>query len=81
MYTRWQWSVNLYKNRKQTARKEKQYTKQYKNNTKNIEYTKYKTKIQNKNKKYIRCEKSHCSGSLKSRKQFPSSLDDVIIQF
>jgi len=32
--TRWQWSVDLYKNRKETAKKEKQYTKQYQNNTK-----------------------------------------------
>jgi len=34
--TRWQWSVDLYKNRKETAsymQKEKQYTEQYKNNT------------------------------------------------
>jgi len=29
--TRWQWSVDLYENRKETAQKEKQYTKQYKN--------------------------------------------------
>ena len=37
--TQWQWSVVLYKNRKETAQKEKQYTttqKQYKN----TEYTK-----------------------------------------
>jgi len=25
--TRWQWSVDLYKNRKETGQKEKQYTK------------------------------------------------------
>jgi len=35
-----------YKNRKETAQKKKQYTKQYKN----TEYTKQKTKIQNKKK-------------------------------
>ena len=34
--TWWQRSVDLYKNRKETAQKEKQYTKQYKN----TEYTK-----------------------------------------
>ena len=34
--TRWQWSVDLYRNRKETALKEKQYTKQHKN----TEYTK-----------------------------------------
>jgi len=35
--TRWQWSVNLYKNKKRDSniQKEKQYTKQYKN----TEYT------------------------------------------
>jgi len=36
----------LYRNKKETAQKEKQYTKQYKN----TEYTKQKTKLQNKNK-------------------------------
>jgi hypothetical protein len=40
---RWQWSVDLYKNRKETAQNEKQYTKQYKS----TEYTKYETKIRN----------------------------------
>jgi uncharacterized protein YacL len=29
--TRWQWLVDLYKNRKETAQKDKKYTKQYKN--------------------------------------------------
>jgi len=29
--TRWQWSVDLYRNRKETSQKEKQYRKQYKN--------------------------------------------------
>jgi len=33
--TQWQWSVDLYPYRKETAQKEKQYTKQYKN----TEYT------------------------------------------
>ena len=42
--TRWKRSVDLYKNSKDTAQKEKQYTKQHKN----TEYTKYKTNIQNK---------------------------------
>jgi len=32
--TWWQWSVDLYKDRKETAQKEKQKTKQYKNDTK-----------------------------------------------
>ena len=40
--TRWQWSVDLYTNRKETAQKEKQYTK----NTK-IQNT------QNRKEKYI----------------------------
>jgi hypothetical protein len=44
--TRWQWSVDLYKNRKETAQNEKQYTKQYKK-YKGTEHTKQKTKIQN----------------------------------
>ena len=43
--TRWQRSVNLYKNRKLTARKEKQHIRQ----CKSTEYTKYKTNIKNKN--------------------------------
>jgi len=34
--TRWQWWVDLYKNGKETAQKEKQYTK----DTQNTEYTK-----------------------------------------
>jgi hypothetical protein len=29
--TSWQWSVDLYKNRKETVQKDKKYTKQYKN--------------------------------------------------
>jgi len=37
----------LYKNRKETAQKEKQYTKQYKNNIKITKFTKWKTKIEN----------------------------------
>jgi hypothetical protein len=37
-------SVELYKNRRERARKEKQYTKQYKN----TEFTKQKTNIRNK---------------------------------
>jgi hypothetical protein len=41
--TRWQWSVDLCKHRKEAAQKEKQYIKY-----KNTEYTKQKTKIQNK---------------------------------
>jgi len=45
--TRWQWSVDLYENRKETAQKEKRYTKQYKNK----EYTKQK-KVQNKKQTY-----------------------------
>jgi hypothetical protein len=55
VYTRWKWSLDLYKNWKETAQKEKQYTKQHKN----VEYTKYKTKIQNKEqtKKYVFCER------------------------
>jgi len=44
--TRWRWSVDLHKNLKETEQKEKQYTKQYKY----TEYTKWKTKIQNKKK-------------------------------
>jgi len=32
--TRCQWSVDLYKNRKEAEHKEKQYTEQYKNNKK-----------------------------------------------
>ena len=47
--TRWQWSVELYNNRKETEQKEKQYTKQYKN----TEYTKKKTKVQEKQIKRI----------------------------
>jgi hypothetical protein len=42
--TRWHWSADLYKSRKEAAQKEKQYTKQYKNTeTQNIKQ-KYKTK-------------------------------------
>jgi len=44
--SRWQWSVDLYKNRKETAQNEKQYTKQYKKH-KGTEYTKEKPKIRN----------------------------------
>jgi len=47
--TRWQWSVDLKKRKKKwTAQKEKQYTKQYKHNTK-TQCTKYKTKNKKKN--------------------------------
>ena len=42
--TRWQWSVDVYKNRKQTAQYEKQYTKQYKNNTETQNTKKKKNK-------------------------------------
>jgi len=51
--TRWQWSVDLYKNRIETAQKEQQYTKiqkQY-NITK---YTKQKTKLQNNIKRILK---------------------------
>jgi hypothetical protein len=46
--TWWQWSVNLYKNSKQTAiyKRKNNTTKQYKNK----EYTKYKTHIKHENK-------------------------------
>jgi len=42
--TQWQWSVNLYKNRKKTAI----YKTRNSTQNKNTGYTKYKTKIQNK---------------------------------
>ena len=46
---RWQWSVDLYKNRKETAQKEKQYTEQFKNNKSNT-----KTQnTQNRKQKYL----------------------------
>jgi hypothetical protein len=48
--TRWQGSVDIYKNRKETAQKEKQYTKQYTNNTKTIQKIR-KHKVENKNTK------------------------------
>jgi len=52
--TRWQWSVDLYKNRKETAQKEKQYIIY-----KNTEYTKYKKKYKTKNEtKNIKKHKS-----------------------
>ena len=41
--TRWQWSVNLYKNRKETSQKEKQYTKDTKT-TQKTQSTKQKKK-------------------------------------
>jgi hypothetical protein len=44
--TRWQWLVDLHKNRKETAQEEKQYTKQYRNNKKHRIH-----KIENKNTK------------------------------
>jgi hypothetical protein len=62
--TRWQWSVDLDENRKKTAQKEKQYTKQY-NNT---EYTKWKTKTQNK-KQRKRILKTRKSSNLKITKR------------
>jgi len=46
VYTQWQWSVDLYKNRKETAiYKSRNSIEKIKKNT---EYTKWKTKIQNK---------------------------------
>jgi hypothetical protein len=46
--TRWQWSVDLYKNRKETAQNEKQYTKNIKNTkTQNIQNRKQKYKTKN----------------------------------
>ena len=48
--TRWQWSVDSYKNGRETAQKEEQYTKQYKN--------KQNTK-QNKNTKQINIKKEY----------------------
>ena len=51
--TLWQWSVDLCKNRKETAQKEKQYTKLYKNNTKtqNTQNRQQKYNTKNKHKK------------------------------
>ena len=51
--TSWLWSVDLYKNRKETAQKENQY-----------KYTEWKTKIQNKKKTYKEFKK-HKSSDLK----------------
>ena len=53
--TRWQWSVDLYKNRKQTVQKEKQRTKQYKNNEK---HTIHKTEKNAKQKIIIKILKN-----------------------
>jgi hypothetical protein len=58
--TRWQWSVDLYRNRKETSQKEKQYTKQYKNNTKtrNTQNRKQKYQRKYKHKRSIKKSKS-----------------------
>ena len=40
--TWWQWSVDLYKNRKETAQKEQQYTKKKYKKQQNTEYIQYK---------------------------------------
>jgi len=48
--TRWQWSVDLYKNKKETAQNEKQYTKQYKKIQK---HRTYKTEKNTKHRTYI----------------------------
>jgi hypothetical protein len=60
VYTRWKWLVDLHENRKDTARKEKQYTKQYKNNTrtKNTQNRKQKSTTKNTHKKNIMQHKS-----------------------
>jgi hypothetical protein len=48
IYTRWHWSVDLYKNRKETAQNEKQYTKNIKNTkTQNIQNRKQKYETKN----------------------------------
>jgi len=47
VYTRWQWSVDLYKNKREAAQKDKQYKEQYKI----TKYTKQKTELQNKKRK------------------------------
>ena len=56
--TRWQWSVNLYKIRKETAKMEKQYTKKYQNNikTQNTQNIKKNTKEEDRYKKNIKKE-------------------------
>jgi len=43
--TRWQWSVDLYKNRKETAIYKKRNSRPTQKIQKNTEYTKYKTNI------------------------------------
>ena len=51
----WQWSADLYKNRKITAQKEKKQTKQYKNKTEtqNTQNRKQKYKTEHKHKNNI----------------------------
>jgi len=50
--TRWQWPVDLYKYRKETTKKKKPYTKQYKNNTKT-------QNAQNRKRKFKKNIKEH----------------------
>jgi hypothetical protein len=53
--TRWQQSAVFYKNRKETAQNEKQYSKQYKTvQEQNAQNRKQKYETKNKHKKYYR---------------------------
>jgi hypothetical protein len=60
--SRWQWSVDLYQNKKQTAQNEKKYTTLYKNNikTQSTQHIQQKYKAENKDGKNIRKYKSSC---------------------
>jgi hypothetical protein len=52
IFSRWQWSVNLYKNREQTAIYKRRSNTQ--NNTKNPEYTKWKINEPNKKRRILK---------------------------
>ena len=66
VFTLWQWSVNLYKNKKETAIQKRRNSTQ--NNTQNTEYIKQKTNVENKNRTLNKCYK-HKSSNLKLSQQ------------
>ena len=77
--TRWQWLVDLYKKRKETAiYKEKQYTKHYKN----TEHTKWKAKQVTKQEKIYKNDKfkTHKAINYNIKKKHEENSNEILRQ-